>query len=61
MATESEFEEPSPVTEPVRPRPSVAVEVATRGAKSRAVREADLRDALDFARQHLAAPTPVKA
>ena len=40
---------------------AVAVEVATRGAKSRAVREADLRDALDFARQHLAAPTPVKA
>ncbi|MEU4566565.1 sugar phosphate isomerase/epimerase [Micromonospora sp. NPDC023956] len=40
---------------------SVAVEVATRGAKSRAVREADLRAALDFARQHLAAPSPVDA
>ncbi|HEY6595688.1 MAG TPA: sugar phosphate isomerase/epimerase [Asanoa sp.] len=40
---------------------AVAVEVATRGAKSRAVREADLREALEFARQHLAAPTPVKA
>ena len=32
---------------------SVAVEVATRGAKSRAVREADLRASLDFARRHL--------
>jgi sugar phosphate isomerase/epimerase len=32
---------------------SVAVEVATRGAKSRAVREADLGASLDFARQHL--------
>ena len=38
---------------------SVAVEVATRRAKSRAVREADLRASLEFARQHLAAPTPV--
>lgn len=38
---------------------SVAVEVATRGAKSRAVREADLRAALEFARQHLTAPSPV--
>jgi sugar phosphate isomerase/epimerase len=42
-------------------RGAVAVEVATRGAKSRAVREADLKAALDFARQHLAAPAPVKA
>jgi sugar phosphate isomerase/epimerase len=40
---------------------AVAVEVATRGAKSRAVREADLREALEFARQHLAAPTPITA
>ena len=40
---------------------SVAVEVATRGAKSRAVREADLRGALAFARQHLTAPSPVDA
>lgn len=38
---------------------SVAVEVATRGAKSRADREADLRASLEFARQHLAAPSPV--
>ena len=38
---------------------SVAVEVATRGAKSRAVREADLRAALDFAREHLPATAPV--
>jgi sugar phosphate isomerase/epimerase len=38
---------------------SVAVEVATRGAKSRAEREADLAEALEFARRHLAAPTPV--
>jgi sugar phosphate isomerase/epimerase len=36
---------------------AIAVEVSTRGAKSRAVREADLRASLDFARQHLAAPT----
>jgi sugar phosphate isomerase/epimerase len=42
-------------------RGAVAVEVATRGAKSRAVREADLKAALEFARQHLAAPAPVKA
>ncbi|HEX5541847.1 MAG TPA: sugar phosphate isomerase/epimerase [Micromonospora sp.] len=35
---------------------SIAVEVATRGARSRAAREADLQAALDFARQHLAAP-----
>ena len=40
---------------------AVAVEVATRGAKSRAVREADLAAALEFAREHLAAPAPVKA
>jgi sugar phosphate isomerase/epimerase len=36
---------------------SVAVEVATRKASSRAVREADLRESLRFARHHLAAPT----
>ena len=42
-------------------RGAVAVEVATRGAKSRAVREADLKAALEYARQHLAAPAPVKA
>jgi sugar phosphate isomerase/epimerase len=35
---------------------TVAVEVATRGARSRAVREADLREALEFARRHLASP-----
>lgn len=40
---------------------SVAVEVSTRRAKSRADREGDLREALEFARQHLAAPTPVDA
>lgn len=40
-------------------RGSIAVEVATRGAKSRAVREADLRDALAFARQHLPATATV--
>ncbi|MEV4660519.1 sugar phosphate isomerase/epimerase [Micromonospora echinofusca] len=40
---------------------SVAVEVTTRGAKSRAVREADLREALAFARQHLGTPSPVDA
>jgi sugar phosphate isomerase/epimerase len=34
-------------------RGSVAVEVATRGARSRAAREADLSEALAFARQHL--------
>jgi sugar phosphate isomerase/epimerase len=39
---------------------SVAVEVATRGAKSRAAREADLRTTLEFARTHLtSAPSPV--
>jgi len=36
---------------------SVAVEVATRGARSRAEREADLAEALSFARAHLATPT----
>lgn len=35
-------------------RGAVAVEVATRGARSRPVREADLREALAFARRHLA-------
>jgi sugar phosphate isomerase/epimerase len=35
---------------------SVALEVATRRARSRAEREADLADALDFARTHLAVP-----
>ena len=35
---------------------TVAVEVATRGARSRADREADLRAALEFAREHLSAP-----
>ncbi|MFG2103103.1 sugar phosphate isomerase/epimerase family protein [Micromonospora echinaurantiaca] len=40
---------------------SVAVEVTTRGAKSRAVREADLRAALEFAREHLSTPSPVDA
>lgn len=38
---------------------SVAVEVATRKASSRAVREADLRESLAYARQHLATPTSV--
>jgi sugar phosphate isomerase/epimerase len=36
---------------------AVAVEVATRGAKSRAERERDLAEALAFARQHLGTPT----
>jgi sugar phosphate isomerase/epimerase len=40
---------------------AVAVEVSTRRARSRAVRESDLAEALAFARQHLAAPTPVDA
>ncbi|SCL13977.1 Sugar phosphate isomerase/epimerase [Micromonospora rhizosphaerae] len=40
---------------------SVAVEVTTRGAKSRAVREDDLREALAFARANLTAPSPVDA
>jgi sugar phosphate isomerase/epimerase len=35
---------------------AVAVEVSTRRASSRAVREADLAEALEFARTHLAAP-----
>ncbi len=35
---------------------SVAIEVATRRARSRAEREADLADALEFARTHLAVP-----
>ncbi|WP_326549591.1 sugar phosphate isomerase/epimerase family protein [Micromonospora sp. NBC_01813] len=35
-------------------RGAVAVEVNTRGARSRLVREADLREALEFARRHLA-------
>jgi sugar phosphate isomerase/epimerase len=39
-------------------RGAVAVEVATRRATSRADREADLREALAFARQHLATPAP---
>ncbi|WP_170839243.1 sugar phosphate isomerase/epimerase family protein [Micromonospora halophytica] len=38
---------------------SVAVEVTTRGAKSREVREADLRESLEFARANLTAPSPV--
>ncbi len=42
-------------------RGSVAVEVATRKAASRAVREADLHESLDFARRHLAAAAPVTA
>ncbi|MFY1634408.1 sugar phosphate isomerase/epimerase family protein [Solwaraspora sp. WMMB335] len=33
---------------------AVAVEVATRGARSRTVRESDLRESLEFARRHLA-------
>ncbi|MER7164806.1 sugar phosphate isomerase/epimerase [Micromonospora sp. NPDC000207] len=40
---------------------SVAVEVTTRGAKSRELREADLREALEFARTHLTAASPVEA
>ncbi|HEX8345480.1 MAG TPA: sugar phosphate isomerase/epimerase [Actinoplanes sp.] len=42
-------------------RGAVAVEVATRKSQSRQVREADLRESLDFARQHLAAPSPAPA
>jgi sugar phosphate isomerase/epimerase len=38
---------------------SVAVEVSTRRASSRAEREADLRASLEFARQHLATSAPV--
>ena len=40
---------------------TVAVEVTTRGAKSRAVREADLRESLEFARANLTAASPVDA
>jgi sugar phosphate isomerase/epimerase len=40
---------------------SVAVEVSTRRAPSRAARRADLAEALAFARQHLTAPTTVDA
>jgi sugar phosphate isomerase/epimerase len=40
-------------------RGSVAVEVSTRRATSRAEREADLAEALAFARQHLATPSTV--
>ncbi len=40
---------------------SVAVEVATRRATSRAVRQDDLAVSLAFARQHLAAPSTVDA
>jgi sugar phosphate isomerase/epimerase len=39
---------------------AVAVEVATRKAASRELREADLREALDFARQHLGTATTAK-
>ncbi len=39
-------------------RGSVALEVSTRKVNSRAVREADLRESLEFARAHLAVPTP---
>ncbi len=35
-------------------RGSVALEVSTRKAAGRAVREADLRESLEFARRHLA-------
>jgi sugar phosphate isomerase/epimerase len=40
-------------------RGAVAVEVATRRAASRPVREADLAESLAFARQHLATPSIV--
>ncbi|HLL68233.1 MAG TPA: sugar phosphate isomerase/epimerase [Micromonosporaceae bacterium] len=40
---------------------SVAVEVATRRANSRAERESDLRESLTFARQHLATPSTIDA
>jgi sugar phosphate isomerase/epimerase len=40
---------------------SIAVEVSTRRAPSRAEREADLAEALAFARAHLATPSPVTA
>ncbi len=42
-------------------RGSIAVEVNTRRAPSRAEREADLAEALAFARAHLAAPSSVDA
>jgi len=42
-------------------RGSVAVEVSTRRSASRAEREADLAEALAFARQHLATPSTVDA
>ncbi len=42
-------------------RGSIAVEVSTRRAASRAEREADLAEALAFARTHLAAPSRVDA
>jgi sugar phosphate isomerase/epimerase len=44
-----------------RYRGSVAVEVSTRRSASRAEREADLAEALAFARQHLATPSTVDA
>jgi hypothetical protein len=37
----------------------VAIEVATRRAASRAVRQADLAESLAFARQHLGAASTV--
>jgi sugar phosphate isomerase/epimerase len=40
-------------------RGSVALEVSTRKVTSRAVREADLRESLEFARRHLA-PAPTR-
>ncbi len=40
---------------------SIAVEVSTRRARSRAARQADLAESLAFARQHLAAPSTVDA
>ncbi|NJC69314.1 sugar phosphate isomerase/epimerase [Planosporangium thailandense] len=42
-------------------RGSVAVEVSTRRAASRAEREADLAESLAFARQHLGTPSTVDA
>jgi len=42
-------------------RGSVAVEVATRRSPSRIVRQDDLAEALQFARQHLASPSTVDA
>ena len=40
-------------------RGSIAVEVSTRRAASRSEREADLAEALTFARAHLGAPSTV--